>query len=134
MSILLVIHSYFRWLVLLIAVIAVVKFAIGWLRGGAFKGMDRGLAAAFSGSMDLQATLGIIVLIWLGLTPAGGGFPMYRIEHGTTMLIAAMIGHLPARWKNAADTIRFRNTLFCILGALLLVYIGVMRLPGGWTR
>ena len=132
MNILLVIHSHFRWVVLLIAVIAVVKFALGWLRGGAFKGMDRGLAAGFSGSLDLQATLGLILTIWMGVT--GGGFPMYRIEHATTMIIAAVLGHLPARWKNAADKTRFRNTLFCILGALLLIYVGVMRLPGGWTR
>lgn len=134
MAFFLIAHSHFRWIVLLVAVIAVAKFAIGWLRGSEFKGMDRGLAAAFSGAMDLQATLGIIVLIWLGLTPSGGGFSMVRIEHGTTMLIAAILGHLPARWKNAADSVRFRNTLFCILGALLLVYVGVMRLPGGWTR
>lgn len=134
MQILLVIHSYIRWFILLVALIAVVKFAIGWLRGGAFKGMDRGLVAGFSGLMDLQVTLGIILLIVLGLSESGGGFPMYRIEHGFTMIVAAVVGHLPARWKNAADSLRFRNTLFCILGSLVLVYIAVMRLPGGWTR
>ena len=132
MNILFVTHSHLRWLVLLVAVAAVVKFAIGWLRGGEFKGMDRGLAAATSGLIDLQATLGLILMIWTGL--AGVGFPMFRIEHATTMIIAAVVAHLPARWKNAADKVRFRNTLFCILGALLLIYVGVMRLPGGWTR
>lgn len=134
MTLLLIAHSHLRWLVLLIAVIAVVKFAVGWLKGGAFKGMDRGLAAGFSGLMDLQATLGIILILWLGFSDSGGGFPAYRIEHAVTMILAAVLGHLPSRWKNAADNIRFRNALFCILGALLLVYIGVMRLPGGWTR
>jgi hypothetical protein len=132
MSILLVTHSYLRWLVLIVAVAAAVKFAIGWLRGSEFKGMDRGLTAGFSGVMDLQATLGFILFIWMGV--AGLGFPMYRIEHAVTMIIAASVAHLPARWKNAADNIRFRNGLFCILGALLLVYVGVMRLPGGWSR
>ncbi len=132
MNILFVTHSHLRWLVLLVAVAAVVKFAIGWLRGGEFKGMDRGLAAAASGMIDLQATLGLILMIWTGL--AGVGFPMFRIEHATTMIIAAVVAHLPARWKNAADKVRFRNTLFCILGALLLIYVGVMRLPGGWAR
>ena len=132
MNFLFVTHSHLRWLVLLVAIVAVVKFAIGWLRGGEFKGMDRGLASATSGLIDLQATLGLILMIWTGL--AGVGFPMFRIEHATTMIIAAVVAHLPARWKNAADTVRFRNTLFCILGALLLVYAGVMRLPGGWSR
>ncbi|MDP1713895.1 MAG: hypothetical protein Q8L41_04040 [Anaerolineales bacterium] len=132
MNFLLVSHSTMRWLVLLVAVIAAVKFAIGWLRGGEFKGMDRGLAAGFGGLLDLQATLGLILLIWAGLT--GAGFPMVRIEHASTMVLAVVVGHLPARWKKAEDQIRFRNTLFCILGALLLVYVGVMRLPGGWNR
>lgn len=132
MGMILVIHSHTRWLVILVALLAVVKFAVGWLRGGAFKGMDRGLAAAFSGLMDLQATLGLVFLIWSGV--AGGGFPMYRIEHAVTMILAAAAGHLPARWKNSPDALRFRNSLFAILAALVLVYLGVARLPGGWTR
>jgi hypothetical protein len=132
MNILLEIHSIVRWLIVLVAVVAIVKFAMGWLQGGAFKGMDRGLSSGFSGLLDLQVTLGLILMVWTGLT--GAGFPMFRIEHATTMVIAAVVAHLPARWKNATDSIRFRNTLFCILGALLLVYVGVMRLPGGWTR
>ena len=133
MNIIFIIHSHFRWVVLLVAVIAAVKFAIGWLRGGAFKGMDRGLAAGFSGVMDLQATLGLINLLWLGFS-VDGGFTRYRLEHAFIMIIAAVLGHLPARWKNAADSVRFRNTLFCILGALLLIYIGVATFPGGWAR
>ena len=132
MTILLIIHSYLRWLIVILAITAILKFAIGWLRGGAFKGMDRGLASGFSGLMDLQGTIGIVILVWSGL--AGAGFPMTRIEHATTMILAMIVGHLPARWKNAADNIRFRNALFCILGALLLIYVGVMRLPGGWSR
>lgn len=132
MNFLLVVHSTLLWLVLLVAVIAAVRFAIGWLRGGEFTGLERGLAAGFSGLMDLQASLGLILLIWTGL--AGAGFPMVRIEHATTMILAVVVGHLPARWKKAGDQIRFRNTLFCMLGALLLVYVGVTRLPGGWSR
>jgi hypothetical protein len=132
MSILLMIHSVVRWLIVIVAVVAAVKFTLGWLRGGAFKGMDRGLAAGFSGLMDLQATLGIIFLIWDGIV--NSGFPMFRIEHAVMMILAVVVGHLPARWKNAADKIRFRNTLFCILGALVLVYVGVALLPGGWGR
>lgn len=132
MNFLLVAHSYLRWLVLLVAILAVVKFTIGWLRGGEFKGMDRGLTAGFSGLLDLQVTLGLVLMIWTGL--AGVGFPLFRIEHAIAMILAAVVAHLPARWKNAAVAIRFRNTLFCVLGALLLIYAGVMSLPGGWSR
>ena len=132
MNILLMAHSGIRWLVLLVAVTAIIKFAIGWLRGGVFKGMDRGLMAGFSGLMDLQATLGIIFLIWNGLS--GVGFPLFRIEHGLIMIAASVVAHLSARWRNADDQTRFRNNLFIIIGSLILVVIGMAVLPGGLSR
>lgn len=131
METLLLIHSHTRWLILIVALIAIVKFLIGWLRGSAFKGMDRGLIAGFSGLMDLQVTVGLVFLIWT--SAVGVPFTPNRIEHLTTMIIAAVIAHLPARWKNSPDTIRFRNTLFCVIGAMALVFLGVVRLRGGWT-
>ena len=127
MSVLLTIHSYLRWLIVIVAAIAAVKFALGWLRGSAFKSMDRGLTSGFSRLIDLQVTLGLIYLIWNGL--AVEGFPMFRIEHAITMIIAAAVAHLPARWKNADDKKRFRNSLFIVLDVLIIIFIGVVRLP-----
>ena len=132
MNVLLSIHSIIRWLIVVVGLIALVKFALGWLRNGRFAGMDRGLTSGFSGLIDLQTVLGIIFLLWSGL--AGAGFPIYRIEHTTTMLIAAVVAHLPMRWKNAPDKIRFRNTFVVILVTAVLIFAGVMRLPGGWSR
>ena len=133
MLILLMIHSIVRWLIVAVGLAALVKFAIGWLKGGSFKGMDRGLASGFSGLMDLQATLGLVFLLWNGLA-TDIGFPRQRLEHMGVMLIAVVLGHLPARWKNAGDKTRFRNTFLCVLGALVLIFVGVATLPGGWTR
>jgi hypothetical protein len=131
MSFLLLTHSYLRWLILIVALAAILKFAWGWLRGGSFQRLDHLFASTFSGLMDLQALLGLILLIWGG---ALGGFPMYRIEHTVTMVIAAVVAHLHVLWKNADDKKRFRNSLFIILDTLVIVYIGVARLPGvrGW--
>lgn len=112
--------------------IAIIKFALGWLRGGAFKGMDRSLASAFSGIVDLQAALGLIYLVGDGV--AKTGFPMFRIEHAVTMIIAAFVGHLSARWKNADDKTRFRNSLIIVADVLIIIFVGVARLPGGWSR
>jgi len=53
MDILLMAHSDLRWLVLLIAVIAIIKFLVGWVRRSPFTGLDRWLMAGFSGLMDL---------------------------------------------------------------------------------
>ncbi len=132
MGILLMIHSIVRWAIVVIAVIALVKFALGWLRKMEFTSMDRGLSSGFTGLMDLNAALGIIFLLWTGFT--GAGFPRFRLEHAFTMILALVVAHLPARWKEAAPEVRFRNTLIAILISLILVVLGVFVLPGGWTR
>ncbi len=132
MNILLMAHSGLRWLVLLVALIAIVKFLLGWLARSPFKGMDRGLMAGYSGLLDLQSALGIIFLLWNGFT--GAGFPRYRLEHGLIMIVAAVVAHLSSRWKNAQDAVRFRNNLFLIVASLGLVLIGIAILPGGLSR
>lgn len=132
MNILLLAHSGLRWLVLLVAVIVILKYLIGWLQHGQYKGMDRGLMAAFSGLMDLQSLLGVILLLWSGF--AGVGFPFFRIAHGLIMIAAAVLAHMSRRWKNADDATLFRNNLFLIVGSLILVLIGISILPGGLSR
>jgi len=128
MDTLLLIHSFVRWIIILVAVIIIVKFAIGWAANSLFKAMDRRLTSAFSGLMDLQVTLGLIYLIWNGI--AVSGFPMYRILHGITMIIAAAVAHLPSRFKNLNDKLRFQYSLFAVVGSLILVGIGISFLIG----
>jgi uncharacterized membrane protein YphA (DoxX/SURF4 family) len=132
MNMLLMAHSGLRWLVLLVALITIVKYLIGWLQRGQYKGMDRGLMAAFSGFLDLQSLLGLILFLWSGF--AGVGFPFFRIAHAAIMIAAAVVAHMSRRWKNADDATRFRNNLFLIVGSLLLILIGISILPGGLSR
>lgn len=132
MNILLEAHSIVRWAIVIAAALAIVKFTLGWLTNTTFKGMDRGLAAGFSGLMDTQVLLGLIYFVWTGVT--GAGFPGYRWEHMVIMILSAALGHVPSRLKALGDKQRFLYSLVAILGALAFVYVGVMRLPGGWTR
>jgi hypothetical protein len=123
------IHSIVRWLIVIVGVVAAVKFALGWRRGGIFQSMDRGLASGFSGLMDLQVALGLIYLVWNGI--ASEGFPGFRIEHAIIMIIAAVVAHLHVIWKNSDGKLRFRNSLFIILDTLIIVVVGVAILPKG---
>ena len=132
MSILLMIHSILRWVILLVAVIAIVVFLVSWLRRSQLQGVDRGLMSGFTGLMDLQAAIGIVLLLWSGFT--GLGFPRYRIEHGVIMIIAAVVAHLSARWKSADEPLRYRNYFLIILASLFIVLIGISVLPGGLSR
>ncbi len=132
MSVLLMVHSLVRWALVVIAVVAIFKFALGWANNGAFKGMDRGLLAGFSGLMDTQVLLGLVYFLWSGF--GGAGFPAYRWFHMLVMIMAAGLAHVPSRFKPLSDRLRFQYSLMVLLGVLALVYFGVTLLPGGWAR
>lgn len=124
-------HSILRWVIVVVGLFALIKFLVGWARKSDFAKMDRGLQAGFSGLVDLQVTIGFIYFFWNGL--AGGvGFPMFRIEHMVTMLIAAVLGHLPSFMKKAEN--KFAVGFYAVIGALIVIVLGVYRLPGGWSR
>ncbi|MEW5941480.1 MAG: hypothetical protein AB1750_17580 [Chloroflexota bacterium] len=129
MDILLEIHSALRWAIVIVAVLLIVKYAIGWAGNRPFTGMDRGLAAGFSGLMDAQALLGFVYFLWSGF--AGDGFPGYRWLHMVAMILAAALGHVPSRLKALGDERRFSYSLVAVLGSMLLVYLGISALPGG---
>jgi len=130
MGFVLMLHSILRWAVVVVGLFALVKFLVGWVRKSEFAKMDRGLQAGFSGLVDLQVTLGFIFFFWNGF--AGAGFPMFRIEHMVTMTIAAVVAHFPSFKKKAEN--KFMVGFFAVAGALALIYVGVARLPNGWTR
>ncbi|HEU5090617.1 MAG TPA: hypothetical protein VFT99_24355 [Roseiflexaceae bacterium] len=129
MGLLLMAHSLIRWLVVAVALLAAIVCAIAWMRKPETT-RDRAVMSAFLGVLDLQALLGLALLLWSGF--AGTGFPMYRIEHGMTLLIAVAVAHLSARWKRAPSAIRARNNLLTIMGVCVLVFAGISRLPQGW--
>jgi hypothetical protein len=129
MDILLAIHSFVRWIIIVVAAVTIIKFTISWAANSLFKAMDRGLASGYAGLMDVQLLLGLIYFIWNGL--AVTGFPTYRILHGITMLFAVIAAHLPTRFKNLSDKPRFQYSLLAILGSLILVFIGISFLPNG---
>ncbi|HEX2697916.1 MAG TPA: hypothetical protein VHM28_09420 [Anaerolineales bacterium] len=132
MDTLLSIHSILRWVIVVVAALAVIKFAVGWASNATFKGVDRGLASGFSGLMDLQVLLGLVYFIWNGM--GGAGFPLYRILHMIVMVLAAVAAHIPSRLKALTDKLRFLYSMLIILGVLVLIYAGVALLPGGWSR
>lgn len=125
-DLLLTIHSALRWAIVVIAVIAMIKFALGWLGKMPFKPMDRGLMAGFTGLLDAQLLFGLVLLVALGVV-------RFRLEHAFTMVIAIVLVHLARRWRGAPDAIRFRNNFLVILVAMLLIFAGVYVLPQGWA-
>ena len=132
LSTLLDIHSIIRWLVVIVAAIAILKFALGWVGKTPFQPVDRGLMSSFTGLLDLNVILGIVLLLAWGLRDSE--WPMYRIEHAGTMLLAVVVAHATVRWrKKGDDAAQFRNSLITIVVVMLLVVVGVVSV-GGWSH
>jgi len=133
-SILLFIHSWVRWLVLLAGVITIVLHLVGLIQKKTDYEKPASISmSAFSGLIDLNVTIGVIQLVafWRAWSAAAGGFPLPQIEHLTTMLIAAVVAHLPSMlWKNKAASVRFRNTLIAVVLVIALIVAGIMPLVG----
>ncbi len=129
-SLVLIVHSWLRWVILLVALLALAKHIVGLARGGEYDAMSRGLMAAFSGLMDLQALIGLVTLItgWQAFTAVG--FPLPQVEHVSAMLLAAIAAHLPALWKERPAAVRYRNGLMAMIAALILIVLGVSTLVG----
>jgi hypothetical protein len=131
-TVLLYLHSWLRWLILLAAFALVIRLALGLAQKSAFGKSARILTSAFSGLMDLQVLLGVIQLVvgWQTYTALAGGFPLTQIEHMTVLLLAAVAAHLPSRWKNLPDALRYRNGLIVAAGVILMIVVGVSTLAG----
>ncbi len=122
------IHGLIRWLVALSALVALVKFGLGWARKSSYTAADNGIMSAFTGLMDTNLLLGLFLLFALG-----NGFPMNRLEHAGTMIVAVVVAHLSAIWRKSDDSAKkFRNNFGVVLVALALVFTAVTQLRGGW--
>lgn len=133
MSFLLMAHSILRYIIVIIALIAGIKFLIGWLGSREYNRTDRILTSSYAGLVDLQVLIGLIFFLWTGFSGAGFG-DLFRWEHAFVMILAAVAAHTPLRWADAPDKIRYRNNLLAIVASLILIYVGVALLPGGWAR
>lgn len=127
MGMLTTIHGEMRWLVVLAAVVVIVKFLMGWLGKRQYASLDQRLLLVFTILLDINVLLGLIILFF------GGGFSGPRLEHATTMILAAIAAHMTAMWKRSTnDSLKFRNQLLMVVLAVILVIFGVIRLRGGF--
>lgn len=123
-------HSLVRWVVILVGVIALLRYAYGWLNSRvAFGNLDRQLAIGYAVVLTVQFVLGLVNLIVLLII--GGFRPGPDLEHTFYGLIITALAHLaPRRWGDADDRTRFRNLFFVVLVTIVLALFSVWRLRG----
>lgn len=124
------IHGLFRWVVAILAIVVVVKYAIGWLGKREFTPADRQLGSAYAMAVTIQFVLGLINII--GYVVVGRFSMGLHMEHAVYGLIATALAHMTAMFKNQPAEKRFRNALILVLLSLLVVLWSVIRLRAGW--
>jgi hypothetical protein len=129
MEILVGIHGLVRWLVVLVAVIAVVRYALVMAGKAQSSGMERGLMSGYTGLLDLNVLLGVIIIIGLG------EWEVVQIEHAVTNIIAVVVAHIFAqRAKKIEDPkLKARTSLLGVVISILIIVVGVA-FVGGWAR
>jgi hypothetical protein len=115
----------FRWIVVIVGIVTLVRLILAIAQKSSFGKTDRLLTMLFSTSVDIQVLLGLITIFTLGISRD-------RMEHAFIMLLALAAVHLPMRWRNAPDAVRFRNTLISFVVSLVLIFVGVA-IVNGWV-
>lgn len=126
-------HSGWRYIALLVLVIAILKYLIGWLQGGKWSNLDRQIGLITTIGVDIQVLLGIVLwaLRVMEVPERMNAITAY-MEHPVTMLIAVVVMHVG--WarvrKTAGDTDKFRIAALTFIVTGLLVALGVARITG----
>ena len=127
-------HSGIRWLVVLLGVIALVRFAVGYARGDKYGEQEQYVWTALIMTVRLQFVLGLIVLIWGIASQFGSAWIRIAGEHAFVNILAiAALEISSARAKRSPDAKQqFMTALIGILVAAVLIFIGVARVSG-WS-
>jgi hypothetical protein len=115
------IHGLVRWTILSFALVGAARACVSMLSvSGRFTRLDQGLSNAYSGLLDLQGLVGILLIgVALALQTA------VPWAHVIVMLPAIGVSHLNRRFRAQPDRTRQRYQLGIYLGSLVLIAIGL---------
>jgi hypothetical protein len=131
MNVLIGLHSLWRWVVLIVVLVGIVRGLVGWLRGGDWTANDGKLALAATTVVDIQLLLGLLVyIVARGWTL--GAFLAY--VHPLIMIIAIAVIHIASsRIKRAETPVAKHRTL--ALGLILALILITAAIPSyAWSR
>ncbi len=124
MNTLLSIHSYLRYLVLLVGVVAVAWFAFGLATKRPVDKSVRILGSSFAGLLDTQILLGIIAV-------AMGRYYPALIGHIVMMVLATALAHVLLVKNRKSPNPGYVLPLIGVGGALLLIAGGIFAIGRG---
>ena len=137
-SAILSIHNIFRWIVLLLGIVAIVRAFLGWFGKRQWTERDRRIGSFYSMAMDIQVLLGLGLYFFLspitktafqdlGAAMQSADLRFFLLEHPLYMILAAVFAHLGnIRSRKAADDPkRFQQAAIWFSLSLLVILIGM---------
>ena len=140
-EIFLFLHSWIRWIILILALVVIVKAFAGWFGNKPFTKGDNGLSAAFIGSLHLNLLIGLVLYIFLSpitqsaFNDFGAAMKIpelrfWAVEHILVNIIAVVIAQIGrTKSKKAVDNIR-KHKLTAIFYTIALLLL-LSRIPWG---
>ena len=110
-------HSGTRYLILLVGLITILWFVWGLGTSRRFSRPAPAMFAVFVGLLDLQALMGIVLLI-------GGHRPPGIWGHMACMILAVTLAH--SMKKSSRTSTGYGRPLVGVAGALVLVVVGIL--------
>jgi hypothetical protein len=136
-DILLLLHSYFRWIVLVLALLAVARFVGGWLGNRPFTSGDDGARKFYTIALDVQFLIGLILvfispIVAMLFDNFSGGMKVrelrfFGVEHVIAMLVAIVLAHIGAgkSKKAATDRAKFKTGAIFFSLSLVAILLGI---------
>jgi hypothetical protein len=137
----LALHSWLRWVVLALAVLAIVRAIAGSAGHRRWGPADDRAALFFMIALDVQLLLGLLLyFVWSPLTRAaladfgaamGSGLRYWAVEHVFGMLIGAILVHRGrARVRAIADPVAKHRVAAIFFGLALVAILASIPWPG----
>ncbi|WP_375772174.1 hypothetical protein NR798_15230 [Archangium gephyra] len=137
-QVVLYLHSWLRWGVVLLGALTLARAVHGWARGREWNQADRRVQLLFVAVLDSQVLLGLTLYFALSpLTPksldafreamSNSMLRFYAIEHAFAMVPALLVAHGASVASRRAEgsTARHRRWGVGLLIALLLILVGI---------
>ena len=136
-NVLLVIHSYTRWAVVLLGFAAVIRAFVSWRGNKPWKRTDRLFGLLYSISVDTQVLVGLILMFLSPITQAAfmnigaamksATLRFFIAEHIPLAIVVLVIVHVASSSikKAASDSLKHKRATIWYLVSLVAILIAV---------
>ncbi len=140
-DIVLFLHSWVRWVALLVGIAAAVKAILGVINRGKWSDLDNRLGVIFTSGLDTQLLLGLILYVIspittnafsdMGAAMANGDVRFFVVEHLLLMVVGVVLAHIgrSRSKKGVESSAKFRAAAIFFTLAVVLILAAIP-----WSR